>query len=83
MSFTIICFVENRLNGFQLFGTADNGKNLPIYSDPPLSSNRSEILLDSTNMLDVAVKDITILIPSTSAKILTLCEVSVYGKIDI
>lgn len=79
---TIICFVESRLNGFKLSGTAENGTKLLIYSDQALSPDRSEIFLDSTKMFDVAVKEITIEIPATSA-ILTLCEVYVYGRIDI
>lgn len=73
-------FAEHRINGFKLFGTAENGSKLLIYSDPPPYENRGEIVLDSTYMLDVPVSVITIEGPNDTESILTLCEVYVYGK---
>lgn len=74
------CFVENqnRINGFKLYGTEVNGNKLLIYSDEHPTQNRDEIFLDSTNIVDVPIKTITIL----NNNILTLCEVYVYGKIN-
>lgn len=74
-------FVEKRINGFKLFGTTENGTKLPVYSDPLPYHNRNEIVLDSTHMPDVPVSVITIEGPNDTEKILTLCEVFVYGKI--
>lgn len=73
-------FVEHRINGFKLFGTAENGMEVLIYSDPPPYQNRGEIVLDSTYMPDVPVSGITIKDPEDTQQILTLCEVFVYGK---
>lgn len=76
-------FVEYRINGFNLFGTAENGSKLLIYSDQPPYWNRGEIVLDSNRMLDIPVSVITIEGPHDNEKILTLCEVFVYGKYHI
>lgn len=76
-------FVEHRINGFELFGTAENGSKLLIHSDPPPYRNRGEIVLDSNHMLDIPVSVITIEGPDDNEKILTLCEVFVYGKCHI
>lgn len=72
------CFVENqnRINGFKLYGTAENGTKFLIYNDENSTQNRDEIFLDSTHMLDVPIKVITI----ENKRILTLCEVYVYGN---
>lgn len=76
-------FVERRINGFELFGTAENGSKLLIYSDPHPYRNRGEIVLDSNHMLDIPVSVITIEGPGDIEKILTLCEVFVFGKCHI
>lgn len=73
-------YAENRINGFRLFGTAENGTKLLIYRDLPPNQTRGEIALDSTHMPDVPVIDITIEGPNDDEKILTLCEVYVFGK---
>lgn len=73
-------FEEHRINGFKLFGMAENGIKLLIYSDQPPYHNCREIILDSTYMPDVNVRVITIEGPEDTEKILTLCEVYVYGK---
>lgn len=73
-------FAEHRINGFKLFGMTENGTKLLVYRDPSPYQNRSEIVLDSTHMPDVPVINITIEGPNDSEKILTLCEVYVYGK---
>lgn len=73
-------FAEHRINGFKLFGTMENGTKLLVYSDPSPNQNRSEIVLDSTHTPNVPVRKITIEGPNDSEKILTLCEVFVYGK---
>lgn len=52
-------FEEHRINGFKLFGMAENGTKLLIYSDQPPYHNRREIILDSTFMPDVNVRVIT------------------------
>lgn len=75
-----IAYAEHRINGFKVFGTAANGTIFLIYSDPPPYHNRGEIVINSTNMPDVPVSVITIEGPNDSEKILTLCEVFVYGK---
>lgn len=77
---TNMSFVEYRINGFKLFGTVENGTQLFIYSDPPPYQNRREIILDSTHMPDVPISVITIEGPNDAEKILTLCEVYVFGK---
>lgn len=59
---------------------AENGTKILMYNDPPPYQDRIEIILDSTHMLDVPVSVITIEGPNDSEKILTLCEVYVYGK---
>lgn len=59
---------------------AENGTNILIYRDPSPFQNRGEIVLDSTHMPDVPVSVITIEDPEDTQKILTLCEVFVYGK---
>lgn len=76
------CFVENRINGFKLYGTAENGSVLSIYNDTSSTQNRDEIFIDSSHMLDVPIKVITIKGPNTDQRILTLCEVFVYGKLN-
>lgn len=50
-----------------------------IYSDEHTTQNRDEIFIDSSHMLDVPIKMITIAGPNTGERILTLCEVFVYG----
>lgn len=70
---------QHRINGFKLFGMAENGTKLLIYSDQPPYHNRREIILDSTFMPDVNVRVITIEGPEDTEKILTLCEVYVYA----
>lgn len=59
----------------------ENGTKLLLYSDEHPTQNRDEIFLNSTHMLDVPIKVITIEGPKTGQRILTLCEVFVYGKI--
>lgn len=75
------CFIgnQNRINGFKLYGTPENGTELLIYSDEQPTQNRDVIFLNSTHMLDVPIKEITIKGPETGDRILTLCEVFVYG----
>lgn len=73
------CFTENRINGFKLYGTAENGTTLLIYNDVSPTQNRNEIFIDSSHMLDVPIKVITIAEPNSWERILTLCEVFVYG----
>lgn len=79
LSFESKCFVENRINGFKLYGTTENGTIRLIYSDEHPTLNRDEIFIDSSHMLDVPTKVITIAGPNTGERILTLCEVFVYG----
>lgn len=78
------CFVENqnRINGFKLYGTAENGSVLSIYNDTSPTPNRNEIFIDYSHMLDVPIKVITIKGPNTGQRILTLCEVFVYGMLN-
>lgn len=73
-------YAEKRINGFELFGTTENRTKVLIYKDLPLYQIRGEIVLDSTHMPDVPVSAITIKGPNDDEKILTLCEVYVYGK---
>lgn len=73
------CIVENRINGFTLYGTTENGTVHLIYSDEHPTQNRAEIFIDSSHMLDIPIKVITIAGPNTVERILTLCEVFIYG----
>lgn len=59
---------------------AENGTKLLIYSDPSPYKTRNEIVLDSTHMPDVPVSVITIEGSNAGERILTLCEVYVYGN---
>lgn len=74
-------FVEDRLNGFKIYGTPEKGDLLLIYNDSSQTHNRSEIFLDSSHMVDVPIKMISIKGSNTGEKILTLCEVYIYGEV--
>nr|XP_034311976.1 receptor-type tyrosine-protein phosphatase mu isoform X5 [Crassostrea gigas] len=72
---------QDRLNGFKIYGTPEKGDLLLIYNDSSQTHNRSEIFLDSSHMVDVPIKMISIKGSNTGEKILTLCEVYIYASI--
>ena len=58
----------------------DNGTNILIYNDVNSASERSEILLDSSLMRDTPFSAVSIMGNTNGERILTLCEVFIYGK---
>nr|XP_022313079.1 uncharacterized protein LOC111118076 isoform X2 [Crassostrea virginica] len=72
---------RNRINGFTLYGTMDNGTRILIYNDISPTLDRGEIWLDSSIMPDVPISGVSIIGPTNGEKILTLCEVFIYACI--
>lgn len=64
-----------------IYGTTEKGNQLLIYSDTSQSLNRSEVFLDSLHMVNVPIKVISIKGSNNGEKILTLCEVYIYGEV--
>lgn len=58
----------------------DNGTRILIYNDISPTLDRGEIWLDSSIMPDVPISGVSIIGPTNGEKILTLCEVFIYGK---
>ena len=69
-------FSEERINGFQLYGTDGNGSQQLIYNDTA-TNDRDFIVIDSRYMPAEPINGITI---KQNNNFLTLCEVEVYGK---
>lgn len=57
-----------------------NGTQILIYHDENPAQGRSEILIDSSFMPDVPISGVSIIGPTNGEKILTLCEIFIYGK---
>ena len=69
-------FSEERINGFQLYGTDGNGAQQLIYNEAD-TNHHDFIVIDSRYMPAEPINGITI---KQNNNFLTLCEVEVYGK---